>query len=111
MDLQNLLQWTGKEHPDCSLLLGSERALRTTLSRCHVILEEEVRWEEDEEAGQRRGTTETFFSSSSAAVLLYLMDVCLCSSCDAAASADFRYGDQVTRDEPNAAAYRCVLPR
>ncbi|XP_078797343.1 uncharacterized protein si:ch211-67f24.7 isoform X2 [Oryzias latipes] len=78
--IQNLLQWTGKEHPDCSLLLGSERALRTTLSRCHVILEEEVRWEEDEEAGQ--------------------------SSCDAAASADFRYGDQVTRGEPNAAAYR-----
>lgn len=59
--LQNLLQWTGKEHPDCSLLLGSERALRSTLSRCHVILEEEVRWEEEEEAGQRRGNTETFF--------------------------------------------------
>ncbi|XP_007562000.1 uncharacterized protein LOC103144798 [Poecilia formosa] len=50
--IQNLLQWTGKEHPDCSLLLGSERALRSVLSRCHVILEEDVRWEEDEEAGQ-----------------------------------------------------------
>ncbi|KAK2826607.1 hypothetical protein Q5P01_020821 [Channa striata] len=44
--IQNLLQWTGKEHPDCSLLLGTERALRSILSRCHVILEEDVRWEE-----------------------------------------------------------------
>ncbi|XP_036006368.1 rho guanine nucleotide exchange factor 33-like [Fundulus heteroclitus] len=51
--IQNLLQWTGKDHPDCSLLLGSERALRSVLSRCHVILEEDVRWEEDEGAGQR----------------------------------------------------------
>ncbi|KAM3594618.1 uncharacterized protein V6R79_010939 [Siganus canaliculatus] len=52
--IQNLLQWTGKEHPDCSLLLGTERALRSILSRCHVILEEEVRWEEGEGAvGQR----------------------------------------------------------
>ncbi|XP_047200895.1 uncharacterized protein LOC124855237 isoform X1 [Girardinichthys multiradiatus] len=50
--IQNLLQWTGKEHPDCSLLLGSERALRSILSRCHAILEEDVRWEEDEGAGQ-----------------------------------------------------------
>ncbi|XP_062296815.1 uncharacterized protein si:ch211-67f24.7 [Scomber scombrus] len=50
--IQNLLQWTGKEHPDCSLLLGTERALRSVLSRCHVILEEEVRWEEGEEAEQ-----------------------------------------------------------
>ncbi|XP_054894590.1 uncharacterized protein LOC129365418 isoform X2 [Poeciliopsis prolifica] len=50
--IQSLLQWTGKEHPDCSLLLGSESALRSVLSRCHVILEEDVRWEEDEEAGQ-----------------------------------------------------------
>lgn len=47
--LQNLLQWTGKEHPDCSLLLGTERALRSVLCRCHVILEEDVRWEEEEE--------------------------------------------------------------
>ncbi|XP_028995191.1 uncharacterized protein LOC114848649 isoform X2 [Betta splendens] len=46
--IQNLLQWTGKEHPDCSLLLGTERALRSILSRCHVILEEDVRWEEDD---------------------------------------------------------------
>ncbi|XP_041827100.1 uncharacterized protein LOC121630731 isoform X2 [Melanotaenia boesemani] len=45
--IQNLLQWTGKEHPDCSLLLGTERALRTILSRCHVTLEEDVRWEEE----------------------------------------------------------------
>ncbi|KAM8833825.1 uncharacterized protein ACB058_017639 isoform 1-T1 [Synchiropus picturatus] len=44
--IQNLLQWTSKEHPDCSLLLGSERALRGLLSRCHVILEQDVRWEE-----------------------------------------------------------------
>ncbi|MEQ2178820.1 hypothetical protein GOODEAATRI_018214 [Goodea atripinnis] len=44
--------WTGKEHPDCSLLLGSERALRSILSRCHAILEDDVRWEEDEGAGQ-----------------------------------------------------------
>ncbi|XP_034531225.1 uncharacterized protein LOC117806401 [Notolabrus celidotus] len=50
--IQNLLQWTGKEHPDCSLLLGAERALRSTLSRCHAILEEDVRWEEVEGAGQ-----------------------------------------------------------
>lgn len=49
--IQNLLQWTGKEHPDCSLLLGTERALRGVLSRCHVILEEDVRWEEAEGAG------------------------------------------------------------
>ncbi|XP_071353837.1 rho guanine nucleotide exchange factor 33 isoform X2 [Trachinotus anak] len=50
--IQNLLQWTGKEHPDCSLLLGSERALRGVLSRCHVTLEQDVRWEEGEGAGQ-----------------------------------------------------------
>ncbi|RVE57568.1 hypothetical protein OJAV_G00217830 [Oryzias javanicus] len=80
--IQNLLQWTGKEHPDCSLLLGSERALRSTLSRCHVILEEEVRWGEEEEAGQ--------------------------SSCDAAvaSSANCCHRAQVTRDEPSAAAHR-----
>ncbi|XP_041669262.1 uncharacterized protein LOC121526658 isoform X2 [Cheilinus undulatus] len=50
--IQNLLQWTGKEHPDCSLLLGTERALRSVLSQCHVILEEDVRWDEGEGAGQ-----------------------------------------------------------
>ncbi|KAL6105247.1 uncharacterized protein ACO6RY_06818 [Pungitius sinensis] len=50
--IQNLLQWTVKEHPDCSLLLGTERALRSILSRCHVILEEDVRWEEGEGGGQ-----------------------------------------------------------
>lgn len=49
--IQSLLQWTGKDHPDCSLLLGSERALRTILSRCHQILEQDVRWEEEEKAG------------------------------------------------------------
>lgn len=55
LSLQNLLQWTGKEHPDCSLLLGTERALRSVLSRCHVILEQDVRWDEGEAAGQRSG--------------------------------------------------------
>ncbi|CAL8283973.1 unnamed protein product [Lota lota] len=45
--IQNLLQWTGKDHPDCSLLLGSEKVLRETLSRCHTILEQDVQWEED----------------------------------------------------------------
>ncbi|XP_061651068.1 uncharacterized protein si:ch211-67f24.7 isoform X2 [Phyllopteryx taeniolatus] len=50
--IQNLLQWTGKEHPDCSLLLGAERTLRDILSRCHVILEEDVRWDRGE--GPRR---------------------------------------------------------
>ncbi|XP_034050967.1 uncharacterized protein LOC117531884 [Thalassophryne amazonica] len=49
--IQNLLQWTGKEHPDCSLLLGSEKALRSVLSRCHVILDEDVQWEAG--AGQK----------------------------------------------------------
>ncbi|XP_028293014.1 uncharacterized protein LOC114455908 isoform X2 [Gouania willdenowi] len=44
--IQNLLQWTSKDHPDCSLLLGSERTLRSILSRCHRILEEDVCWEE-----------------------------------------------------------------
>ncbi|XP_074548311.1 uncharacterized protein LOC141806602 isoform X2 [Halichoeres trimaculatus] len=50
--IQNLLQWTGKDHPDCSLLLGTERALRSVLSSCHTILEEDVRWEEVEGADQ-----------------------------------------------------------
>ncbi|XP_054652508.1 uncharacterized protein LOC129192461 isoform X2 [Dunckerocampus dactyliophorus] len=50
--IQNLLQWTSKEHPDCRLLLGTERALRDVLCRCHVILEEDVRWDDTE--GQRR---------------------------------------------------------
>ncbi|XP_061700836.1 uncharacterized protein si:ch211-67f24.7 [Syngnathoides biaculeatus] len=53
--IQNLLQWTGKEHPDCSLLLGAERTLRDILSRCHVILEEEVRWDGPEEPWRRFG--------------------------------------------------------
>ncbi|KAK7905151.1 hypothetical protein WMY93_017758 [Mugilogobius chulae] len=46
--IQSLLQWTGKDHPDCSLLLGSERALRSLLSQCHQILERDVQWEEPE---------------------------------------------------------------
>ncbi|XP_060890076.1 uncharacterized protein si:ch211-67f24.7 isoform X2 [Labrus mixtus] len=50
--IQNLLQWTGKEHPDCSLLLGTERALRSVLSHCHAILEEDVRWEEGDGTAQ-----------------------------------------------------------
>ncbi|XP_062325145.1 uncharacterized protein si:ch211-67f24.7 [Osmerus eperlanus] len=49
--IQSLLQWTGKEHPDSSLLQGSERVLRNILSRCHVILEEDVRWGEGGVAG------------------------------------------------------------
>ncbi|XP_051941997.1 rho guanine nucleotide exchange factor 33 [Hippocampus zosterae] len=52
--IQNLLQWTGKEHPDCSLLLGTERALRDILLRCHTILEEDVHWD-GAEAPKRRG--------------------------------------------------------
>lgn len=51
--VQSLLQWTAKEHPDYSLLLGAERALRDVLCRCHVILEEDVRWEEGEGSGRR----------------------------------------------------------
>ncbi|KAG7272733.1 hypothetical protein CRUP_031057 [Coryphaenoides rupestris] len=47
--IQHLLQWTGKDHPDCSLLLGSEKVLRETLSRCHTVLEHDVQWEEEEE--------------------------------------------------------------
>ncbi|CAG13234.1 unnamed protein product [Tetraodon nigroviridis] len=43
--IQSLLQWTGEEHPDCSLLLGAEGALRDVLSRCHSILDEDGRRE------------------------------------------------------------------
>lgn len=63
--VKSLLQWTGKEHPDCSLLLGAERALRNLLSRCHIILDEDVRWEEAEGSGRRSGVDgkqETGFS-------------------------------------------------
>ncbi|XP_029586795.1 uncharacterized protein si:ch211-67f24.7 isoform X3 [Salmo trutta] len=42
--IQSLLQWTDSDHPDCRLLQGSERVLRSVLSRCHLILEEDVRW-------------------------------------------------------------------
>lgn len=48
--IQSLLQWTGKDHPDCSLLLGSERSLRSLLNQCHQILEQDVRWEQPEGA-------------------------------------------------------------
>ncbi|KAJ4920533.1 hypothetical protein JOQ06_022666 [Pogonophryne albipinna] len=44
--IQSLLQWTRPEHPDCSLLLGAERALRSVLTRCHQTLQEDVQWEE-----------------------------------------------------------------
>ncbi|XP_057715013.1 rho guanine nucleotide exchange factor 33 isoform X2 [Corythoichthys intestinalis] len=43
--IQNLLQRTSEDHPDYSLLLGTERALGHVLWRCHAILEEDVRWE------------------------------------------------------------------
>ncbi|CAB1418542.1 unnamed protein product [Pleuronectes platessa] len=84
--IQNLLQWTGKEHPDCSLLLGTERALRGLLSRCHTTLEEDVRWEDAGGAGQRSS-----------------------SCCDAAAgssSANCCTRVQPTREEANSAAQR-----
>ncbi|XP_019909659.2 uncharacterized protein LOC105025538 isoform X2 [Esox lucius] len=42
--IQKLLQWTGSDHPDSCLLQGSEKVLRDTLSRCHLTLEEDVRW-------------------------------------------------------------------
>ncbi|XP_029973387.1 uncharacterized protein LOC115407163 [Salarias fasciatus] len=65
--IQSLLQWTGKEHPDCSLLLGTERALRSVLSRCHVVLEEDVRWEDGDGAAQRSGgCTDAAVGASSA---------------------------------------------
>uniref|UniRef100_A0AAV2JFI1 DH domain-containing protein n=1 Tax=Knipowitschia caucasica TaxID=637954 RepID=A0AAV2JFI1_KNICA len=55
--IQSLLQWTGKDHPDCSLLLGSERSLRSLLNQCHEILEQNVRWEEPQEPGVCSDTT------------------------------------------------------
>ncbi|XP_036397672.1 uncharacterized protein LOC118786609 [Megalops cyprinoides] len=39
--MQDLLQWTGREHPDHYLLQVSERTLRHFLSQCHVILEKD----------------------------------------------------------------------
>nr|XP_046163986.1 uncharacterized protein LOC124001324 isoform X2 [Oncorhynchus gorbuscha] len=42
--IQRLLQWTDSDHPDSSLLQGSERVLKNILSRCHLILEDDVRW-------------------------------------------------------------------
>lgn len=88
--IQNLLQWTGKEHPDCSLLLGTERALRSVLSRCHVILEEDVRWEEGEGAGQ--GTC----SDAAAGV----------SSANCCTRSHHTRESQQAREESNAAAQR-----
>ncbi|XP_061599313.1 uncharacterized protein si:ch211-67f24.7 [Cololabis saira] len=82
--IQNLLQWTGKEHPDCSLLLGAERALRSVLSRCHQILQEDVRWEDGDEPRHS-------------------------GSCDAAVAGSTPAGccpSQQARDEPPGAAHR-----
>ncbi|XP_056281500.1 uncharacterized protein LOC130200970 [Pseudoliparis swirei] len=62
--IQNLLQWTGTEHPDRSLLLGSERVLSSVLTRCHVILEEDVRWEEG--GGGQSSCTDAVAGGSSA---------------------------------------------
>ncbi|KAJ0008513.1 hypothetical protein NQD34_015928, partial [Periophthalmus magnuspinnatus] len=56
--IQSLLQWTGKDHPDCSLLLGSERALRSLLNQCHQILERDVQWEQPE-GGAISGCSDT----------------------------------------------------
>ena len=56
--VQNLLQWTSRDHPDCSLLLGSEKVLRETLSRCHSILEQDVQWEEDAHPTNQRSERE-----------------------------------------------------
>uniref|UniRef100_A0A1A8IZP8 DH domain-containing protein n=1 Tax=Nothobranchius kuhntae TaxID=321403 RepID=A0A1A8IZP8_NOTKU len=86
--IQSLLQWTGKEHPDCSLLLGTERALRSILSHCHGILEKDVRWEEGAEPGQ---------SSS-------------CDAVVAASSRNYCTMSQQTRDKSNAAAQRDFKP-
>ncbi|XP_061749629.1 uncharacterized protein LOC133548675 [Nerophis ophidion] len=47
--IQNLLQWTSIEHPDCSLLLGTERVLRDVLSACHAVLEEDLNREDQEQ--------------------------------------------------------------
>ena len=55
---QNLLQWTSRDHPDCSLLLGSEKVLRETLTRCHGILEQDVQWEEDPHPTNQRSERE-----------------------------------------------------
>ncbi|KAL0969421.1 hypothetical protein UPYG_G00227190 [Umbra pygmaea] len=44
--IQKLLQWTAYDHPDRSLLQGSEKILRSTQVRCHLTLEEDVRWED-----------------------------------------------------------------
>ncbi|XP_077477519.1 uncharacterized protein LOC144090077 [Stigmatopora argus] len=60
--IQNLLQRTGEDHPDRSLLLGTERTLGHVLWRCHAILDEDVHWEEpscggDEEEEAAGGST------------------------------------------------------
>ncbi|XP_061117356.1 uncharacterized protein si:ch211-67f24.7 [Conger conger] len=38
--IQDLLQWTGSDHPDHYWLQVSKRALRTFLDQCHQLLEE-----------------------------------------------------------------------
>jgi hypothetical protein len=64
--VQNLLQWTSRDHPDCSLLLGSEKVLRETLSRCHSILEQDV------QIGDSSRNTEGFTASRLVFLLLLL---------------------------------------
>ncbi|TNN65594.1 Rho guanine nucleotide exchange factor 33 [Liparis tanakae] len=64
--IQNLLQWTGTEHPDRSLLLGSERVLRSVLTHCHVILEEDVRWEEGGGGGGQSSCADAVAGGASA---------------------------------------------
>ncbi|XP_077588098.1 uncharacterized protein LOC144206807 isoform X2 [Stigmatopora nigra] len=44
--IQNLLQRTDEDHPDRSLLLGTQRTLGHLLWRCHAILDQDVHWEE-----------------------------------------------------------------
>ncbi|KAJ8341103.1 hypothetical protein SKAU_G00333940 [Synaphobranchus kaupii] len=38
--MQDLLQWTSRDHPDHYLLQASKKTLRNFLSQCHVILEQ-----------------------------------------------------------------------
>ncbi|XP_028839929.1 uncharacterized protein LOC114792493 [Denticeps clupeoides] len=46
--IQNLLDWTGGDHPDRHLLLDAQRLLGHIRSRFHMILEQSVRLEENE---------------------------------------------------------------
>lgn len=96
--LQSLLQWTGKEHPDYNLLLGCKQALRSVLSCCHVILEENMKWEEGQGAGQRSGlsishlplkiilnTDDWWFSQVACSITVLIL--CLIRSCSEAETA------------------------